>query len=73
MEQNQQLQVVNDLKQKKRQLQDQLHKIKNQLEKEQHALQKVCKHNYIKESDEDYHRPSYYYICKICDHFTTTI
>jgi len=30
-------------------------------------LQEICPHtNIIRESDHDYHRPTYYYICKVC-------
>jgi hypothetical protein len=65
---DQQLQIIYDLKEKKKQLQDELDDVKSQLEKEQRALQKICIHDYMEESDGDYHRPSYYYICRICDH-----
>ena len=30
-------------------------------------LQEICPHtNLIRESDHDYHRPTYYYVCKVC-------
>jgi hypothetical protein len=43
---------------------------KKELEKETTVLQDICKHEYIRESDGDYHKPGYYYTCKKCDYFT---
>lgn len=41
-----------------------------ELEKETKSLQNICQHEFIKESDGDYHKPGYYYTCKRCDYFT---
>lgn len=68
-----QIQIVSDLKEKRKQLQDQLCDIINQLDKEQITLQKICQHDYVKEYDGDYHRPSYYHVCKVCNHFAYRI
>lgn len=43
---------------------------KEELEKELQILQEICKHEYIRESDGDYHKPGFYYTCKHCDYFT---
>lgn len=43
---------------------------KNELEKETKMLQDICQHEFIRESDGDYHKPGYYYTCKKCDYFT---
>jgi hypothetical protein len=40
---------------------------KYELEKQMRVLQEVCQHNFIRESDGDYHKPSFYYICKTCN------
>lgn len=43
---------------------------KHELEKETKMLQDICQHEFIRESDGDYHKPGYYYTCKKCDYFT---
>jgi hypothetical protein len=43
---------------------------KQELEKEIKVLQDICEHEFIRESDGDYHKPGYYYTCKHCDYFT---
>ena len=44
--------------------------MQKELEKETKSLQNVCQHEFIRESDGDYHKPGYYYTCKKCDYFT---
>lgn len=44
--------------------------IQKELEKETKILQENCQHEFIRESDGDYHKPGYYYVCKNCDYFT---
>lgn len=44
--------------------------MKEELDKETTKLQEICQHEYIRESDGDYHKPGYYYTCKRCDYFT---
>lgn len=43
---------------------------KEELEQEIKVLQEICKHEFIRESDGDYHKPGFYYTCKHCDYFT---
>lgn len=43
---------------------------KQELEEETKILQNICEHEFIRESDGDYHKPGYYYTCKKCDYFT---
>lgn len=43
---------------------------KQELEKETKILQDSCEHEFIRESDGDYHKPGYFYTCKKCDYFT---
>ena len=44
--------------------------MKQELDKETIKLQETCQHEYMRESDGDYHKPGYYYTCKRCDYFT---
>lgn len=44
--------------------------MREELEKETKVLQEECQHEFIKESDGDYHKSGYYYTCKKCDYFT---
>lgn len=44
--------------------------LQKEFEKETKVLQEICNHEFIKESDGDYHKPGYYYTCKKCDYFT---
>jgi hypothetical protein len=32
----------------------------------------VCSHSYDRECNGDYHRPSYYYSCRLCGHYSAT-
>lgn len=34
--------------------------------------QAVCSHSYARECNGDYHRPRYYYSCRLCGHFSAT-
>lgn len=43
---------------------------KEELEQELKILQDICEHEFIRESDGDYHKPGFYYTCKHCDYFT---
>jgi hypothetical protein len=43
---------------------------KYELDKQMKVLQDICEHEFIRESDGDYHNPGYYYTCKHCDYFT---
>lgn len=43
---------------------------KKELDFEIKNLQQVCSHEFIEESDGDYHKPGYYYTCKHCAYFT---
>ncbi len=46
--------------------------LQDRLIKTQNELQKLCSHDeFIAERDGDYHKPGYYYTCKICNYFTT--
>ncbi len=62
--------VVKDLRKRYRQLSTEMHKIKQDLEQEEKTLQKICDHEFVAEDDGDYHSPSYYYTCVVCDYFT---
>jgi hypothetical protein len=44
--------------------------LRYELIKEQNYLKDICIHDFIKESDGDYHKPGYYYVCKICKYLT---
>jgi hypothetical protein len=67
---DEQLQEVNALRQKYYDMQDEMYRLKNKLDKEEIKLQSRCEHKFIAESDGDCHRPSYDYTCKICKYFT---
>ncbi len=52
---------------------DQVEETKQKIQTEVCKLQAMCSrkgHMYSRHSDEDYHRPSYYYVCTICKHYT---
>ena len=65
-----QLEVVSNLKAQLRLLHTQRHNLETQINTEIDKLQNMCTHDYVQTDDGDYHRPSYYYVCKICNHFT---
>jgi hypothetical protein len=44
--------------------------IVQQLECELEQAKKSCKHVFMLEDDGDYHKKTYYYICKKCDYVT---
>jgi len=62
--------IVTNLRKRCSELSAELHKVKQELEKEEKDLQLVCDHEFVAEDDEDYHSPSYYYTCVVCDYFT---
>ena len=61
---------VNALKTQLGELRTKCREVEDQLNKEVETLQRMCTHNYEAEDDGDYHRPSYYYVCTVCNHFT---
>lgn len=70
-----QKQRVEDLYKRLRDLHDAIHETKLQIHEESTLLQAICSkkgHVYSRYSDEDYHRPSYYYMCDICKHYRST-
>lgn len=68
-----QQQVVNDLKKELYDLENKIKTVKDTYEKELKKLQKECTHEeYNGESDGDYHKPGYYYTCKVCKYWTNT-
>lgn len=51
-------------------LEKQTEDVRCELVKEQKLLQEMCTHDFVAESDGDYHKPGYYYVCKSCKYFT---
>jgi hypothetical protein len=50
-----------------------LNDLKQMLTQQEKILHRMCEnnggHDYLRERDDDYHRSSWYYICKRCKHF----
>ena len=66
-----QIQKVKELKEEYYMMCKVVDRLKTQMEKEINTLQKQCSHDeFYKEDDGDYHRPGYYYTCKVCGYFT---
>jgi hypothetical protein len=58
-------------------LKDEMHRLNHLYKSKQYQykielekLQQICQHEFIRESDGDYHKPGFYYTCKKCDYFT---
>lgn len=47
--------------------------LKYKLKAETLDLKSICKHDYVKNDDGDYHRKSYYYICTKCSNVRSTL
>ncbi len=60
---------VNNLKLQIQQQSQHLVELNKTLEIETSALQRMCTHVFYRESDGDYHRPCYYYVCTKCGHW----
>lgn len=72
---NTQRQRVEDLYKKLQRLNDDVRDTKYMIQEESAVLQALCfkkGHVYKKYNDDDYHHPSYYYVCDICKHYRTT-
>lgn len=66
-----QLEKVNQLRSEYFKMINMSDKLKKKMEQEVEKLQKECSHEeFYKEDDGDYHRPGYYYTCKLCGYFT---
>ena len=63
----QQLSKVQDIKRELFVLNRQYTVGKYELDKQMKVLQEICKHDFIRESDGDYHKPRFYYTCKKCN------
>lgn len=63
-------QIVKRLKSEFYNLNLKRNQVKIRLQEEMEILQKMCEHEYVAESNGDYHKPGYDYTCKKCDHFT---
>ena len=70
-----QKQRVEDLYKKLQRLHDEVRDTKYEIQEEVSLLQTLCSkkgHVYSKYNDDDYHRPSYYYVCDVCKHYRAT-
>lgn len=63
----QQLSKVQDIKRELFVLNRQYTVGKYELDKQMKVLQEICQHDFLRESDGDYHKPTFYYICKTCN------
>lgn len=67
------LKKVQSMQQSLEALQTQVEHLRYELKQEQKELQEMCVHDFFAESDGDYHRPGYYYICKHCNFLTRVL
>lgn len=61
-------QAVNDICSDIRSLTRQLALKQSLLREARERLQQTCNHTFIRESDGDYHKPRFYYICSECQY-----
>lgn len=61
---------VNDLKVQVTNAREVLYYLENKLKEEQHTLQTICHHEFVRESDNDYHNSRCYYVCQKCDYWS---
>jgi septal ring factor EnvC (AmiA/AmiB activator) len=48
--------------------------LQRQLAEEREKLERArarCEHQWVREDNGDYHRPGYYYVCRVCKEVTT--
>lgn len=62
---------VNKLTQQLQQQEQAMIETKQKLKVAIERLQNACIHDFYREDDGDYHRPTYYYVCRICQYVTT--
>lgn len=65
---NEKLEIIKMMKQKISKQYTILEDLKYKLKLEEQDLKDICIHNYIKESDGDYHKAKYYFLCNKCNH-----
>jgi predicted phosphohydrolase len=63
--------LVNKLKGDLQKAKDKVYSMEQDLEDEIMVLQSLCNlhgHQYVAESNHDYHKPGYYYVCENCQY-----
>jgi hypothetical protein len=62
--------IVKTLEEEVMELESNLKSKKKELEVAEINLRSICTHDYYAEDNGDYHKPGWYYVCSICNHWT---
>lgn len=65
-----QVNKVRDLQEQVRNARNILCFLEDMLKKETRELQNICQHDFIRESDDDYHNTRFYHVCTKCQYVT---